>query len=201
MALITTPGDPQANSYVTVAEADSYNASRPFASSWASLSVTDKESALTYAAVVLDSAFIWTGQSTDSVLDPPPDPSAYQLRSWPRVGMFSRNGLPIDSMTIPVELKMAQAELARQLSVTDLTATNDIAVQGIIGVKAGSVSVSFAKNRTAEEEVALQSSQYAYLSKSIPDAVRLLLVPSWYLENAALKNVMQGQQLYFRVDR
>lgn len=171
----TTPAGPSANSYASVSEADAYNATRPFAASWASLTTDQKEGALKWAAVLLDSTFAWTGTAT----------TMEQTLCWPRSGMLTRNRFPIDPMTLPSELKMAQIEYARQLSVADLTATNDAAAQGIASVGAGSVSVSF-KNSGAAETIALQSSAYAYLSKNVPDAVRLLLVPSWYTQHPVL---------------
>lgn len=180
MALITTPGAPDQNSYCTVAEADQYNASRPFAASWAALTPEAKESALLYAALMLDANFVWTGAPT--VVGVPL--TADQALGWPRTGMLTRNGGPIGTMAIPTELKMAQAEYARVLSSSDLTATNDVALQGITNVSAGSVSVSFNAKDMAEY-LALNSPQFAYMSKNVPDAVRLLLVPSWYLAPTA----------------
>lgn len=188
MALIVTPADPTANSYATVAEADLYNATRPLATSWAALTAPQKEGALQFATILLDATFNWTGSPTTPV----------QALCWPRTGMFTRNGAPIDPMAIPDELKMAQSEYARQLSATDLTATNDVAVQGITSVKAGSVSVGFAP-RSAKETVALASQPYAYLSQNVPNAVRLLIVPSWYAQIAALIEVPNN--FYFEAQR
>ena len=93
---------------------------------------------------------------------------------------------------------MAQAEYARQASVTDLTADNEAAKQGLSSVKAGSVSVSFHK-REATESVALASPAYAYLN--VPVAVRALLVPSWYLMQQVLNATLGGRDYMFEVDR
>jgi len=193
--LITTPGAPDANSYASIDEADAYNAARPFATSWAALDAPSKEAALTWATLLLDSSFIWTGAAAN-----PCD----QALCWPRTGMFNRNGCAIDPATIPRELKYAQSEYARQLTITDLTATNDAAAQGIASVKAGSVSVSFT-SRTPADTVALMNQRYAYLSKNVPDAVRLILVPSWYQQAEILISQAGGaggyNPFYFSVDR
>jgi len=186
-----TPGGPTANSYATVAEADLYNSTRPQGGAWTGAD-SAKEGALKWAALLLDASFVWTGSaSTDT-----------QNLCWPRTGMLTRNGFPIDPAVIPDDLKYAQCEYARQLMVTDLTATNDVAVQGITSVKAGSVGVTFNKNRTQAEEVALMHSNYDYLTKNIPDAVRLLLVPSWYTQQQVLiSDPKMLQPFYLTVDR
>src|SRR5580765_5673762 len=115
MPLVETPGDPTANTYATVTEADAYNAGRPFGTAWAALTPEQKEGALAYAAALLDAAFVWTGS-------PSLEANPSQKLCWPRVGMFTRNGVPIDPMVIPKELKDAQSEYARQASVADLAA-------------------------------------------------------------------------------
>lgn len=194
--LIVTPGGPDTNSYADLAEADDYNSSRPFADSWASLTPEVKTSALLYAALLLDSTFLWTGNAA----------TPEQQLCWPRVGMVTRNGFPIDPTTIPRELKMSQSEYARQLSVTDLTATNDALVQGISMVRAGSVMTSFSKTYTQSEMVALMNTNYAYLSKNVPDAARIILPPSWYKEMPILigaggKGGGGYNPFYFSVDR
>lgn len=80
--------------------------------------------------------------------------------------MFDRNGNAISSLVIPDDLKDAVAELAGQLAIEDRTLDNDVAVQGITSVRAGSVSVGF-------------KSSGIMSSKMIPDAVMFQLVPSW----------------------
>ncbi len=90
--------------------------------------------------------------------------SPTQKLSWPRVGMFDQNGNPIPSTVIPQQLKDAQSEFAGQLGNADRTLDNDVVVQGITAIKAGSVALNF--NRQVFAQV-------------IPDAVLNLLVPSW----------------------
>lgn len=90
--------------------------------------------------------------------------TATQALPWPRTGMYDLNGNAISSNVIPQALKNATAELARQLKVADRTLDNDVSVQGITSVRAGSVAVSFKEMIDA---------------KVLPDAVFDLLVPSW----------------------
>jgi hypothetical protein len=83
--------------------------------------------------------------------------------------MFNRNGYPIGEMIIPDDLKNAVCEYAGVLGGKDLLLDNDVAVQGITSVRAGSVSVTFADGA-------------AMTSKMLPDAVLISLVPSWLTE-------------------
>ena len=54
MPLVTTPGGPSADSYVSVAEADAYFSARVGSTSWTALSGPDKETALRHATRNLD---------------------------------------------------------------------------------------------------------------------------------------------------
>ena len=92
--MINVPQD----SYVTVAEADAYNAIRPSAQTWAALSDSEKEQRLVAASDYLDSQYIFTGKKTD--------------QNQPRE--FPRNG----ATEIPTAIKKAVFELALQDSLT-----------------------------------------------------------------------------------
>lgn len=193
MPLVETPGDPTANTYATVAEADAYNAARPSGGTgWAALTPEQKEGALAYTTSLLDSAFVWTGTPSLGA-----NPS--QALCWPRMGMLTRNGVPIDPMVIPKELKDAHCEYARQAANADIAADDDAAKAGLSSVKAGSVSVGF-QSRKAAEGVALSTQAYSYLGNAVPYAVRLLLVPSWYQQQAILAAATQ-RGIYVKADR
>ena len=92
--MITVPQD----SYVTVAEADTYNAIRPSQSIWAALSDSEKEQRLVAASDYLGSQYIFTGKKTDP----------NQPREFPRNG----------ATEIPTAIKKAVFELALQDSLT-----------------------------------------------------------------------------------
>lgn len=96
----------------------------------------------------------WTGEISTST----------QALPWGRKSMYDRLGRAIAENVIPQELKDATAELAGQLEANDRTLDNDIIVQGITSVKAGSVALTFKNNIEAQV---------------LPDAVVNLLVPSW----------------------
>jgi hypothetical protein len=109
----------------------------------------------------------WTGAPATST----------QRMAWPRTGMYSANGFAIDPTVIPDELKYAQAELAGQLLAGDRTLDNDVVVQGITSIRAGSVSLGF---------------KDAIATQVIPDAVYNLLPTSW-LAPEAIEPVWQAQ--------
>jgi hypothetical protein len=192
MALDTTPGGAGADSYASEAEANTYNTDRraPTSTTWSGATIAQREAALRAAAILLDRIFIWTGAAVDGV----------QARSWPRTGMLTGNGFAIPTSgaaSIPIQLKEAQAEFAIQLFASDRLSDNDAQKQGITSVKAGSVAVTFSEfkpNEPAQLDAALRlmGSELAYLSKTVPDAVRLLLVDSWYTEGTIIRPAMFG---------
>lgn len=171
-----TPGDSAANSYASLADLKTYRDGRFPAIVWAATATDDQLSfALLLAAVMLDSCFDWTGAATDSV----------QALAWPRNGMVSRNGFALANNVIPPQLKNAQGEWALQLGNSDLLADNAAAQQGVSSVKAGSVEVAFQSVNTstpASVDMIIRrlGSELLYVSNAVPQAVRMLLVGSWF---------------------
>lgn len=166
-----TVGGVSANSFITQAEADAYFARRlPLNPPWDD--ADDPTAAIVMATSVLVRMF--AGQKK-LVADKPPyyltgptwtgaPATTTQRLPWPRSGMYDINGNAIATNVIPQELKDAQAELAGQLILSDSTLNNDVIVQGLTSVRAGSVALTFKDNFSAQV---------------IPDAVLYLLVPSW----------------------
>lgn len=184
--VIATPNTVDCNSYSSRANGDNYYAERLFATIWTGATADVKDAALIMATRVLDAALTarrtfvppvgqragyyivrptWTG--TRSTLN-------LSKRAWGRASMLDRNGVAIAETVFPTELADATCELAGQLIRADRTLDNDVAVQGITGIKAGPVSLSFAEGAAAYSQV-------------LPQAVLDLLVPSWLTEQ-----VIQG---------
>jgi hypothetical protein len=92
--------------------------------------------------------------------------------------MLNRNGFGIPTSSVPAPLKNAQSEFARQLLAEDRTEDSAVLAQGITSVKAGPVAVTF-KDR---EEQRLALSRRDSLEAVVPEAVIMLLVPSWLLD-------------------
>jgi hypothetical protein len=170
--IIATAGGATSNSYETLAEASTYFDERlPLPTPWIASGDTSIR-ALIMATRVLDAMaqpyktfmpgegayFIqrkkWTGAPATTT----------QRLAWPRTGMYDSNGNLIASDVIPQALKDAESELAGQLIIADTTLDNDITVQGITSIKAGSVSLSF--KEMIEQHV-------------LPSAVLNLMPPSW----------------------
>lgn len=179
MALVTTAGAANANSFADVTFFRAYHATRYPLLKWI-LTASDAviEALLIMGGRGMNHNFAWTGAAVDSV----------QAMTWPRVGMLTRNGYTIPTSgadSIPVDLMNAQCELAGQMGAKDLVADNDAALKGIASVKAGSVAVAFQNMDTSSPDAVdmmlrRMGSEFNYLSSEIPGEVRRLLVPSWY---------------------
>lgn len=130
--IIATAGANNANSYVTLAQAETYMETRLHITAWEDAGSTEKEAALIWAARLIDYTVRFNGTKTDST----------QSMAWPRTGL-TNNGEDVDEDTIPQLIKDMQVELAFLLLSTDRTLENDAAAQGLTSVKAGSVSLTF----------------------------------------------------------
>lgn len=178
MALVTTPGAANANSFATVAEFKTYRDARlPVNATAAAATDSEIEAALIMSARSMDDTFPWTGAATD------PD---VQALTWPRTGMLNRNGGAIAEDVNPQALKDAQCEWAYQLLAgNDTTSDDEASKKGISSVKAGSVAVTFQTKSVSTIEAADIQARLAgdpalfYLNA--PAEVRRLLVPSWYI--------------------
>ena len=106
MALIVEDGTGKtdANSYLSVADADSYHADHSASSTWAAADQAAKEKALRLATQYLDARCNgrWRGlQKTQG-----------QALAWPRYSAVDDEGFAYDCDTLPQRLKDATAELA-----------------------------------------------------------------------------------------
>lgn len=117
LTLDVTVGGVSSNSYLSVAEADTYHEGRLFSTDWTSATAETKKAALVWATRLLDAGFVWDGVVTDI--------STPQALNWPRGGMVDREGRTIDDNVIPNQIKNATAELARLLIVSDRAADRD----------------------------------------------------------------------------
>lgn len=137
----TGDGLPNSNSYVTLAEANTYNENHYYGSAWAALSDERKKQAMIFATRLLDEQVEWNGtprKSTDRSIDD------YQALRWPRSSVNDIDGYAVDFKTIPEWLKNSTSELARILSGSDRTA--EPATAGFSKLQVGSVSVDVDKN-------------------------------------------------------
>lgn len=169
MALVTTPGAANADSFGTLEEAEAYFLGGRHEETWADLEEAGQEFYLRQAVRVLEGwPRAWTGSPVD----------ATQALTWPRSGMVNRNGFAIPTAgasSIPTLLKQAQFELARQLGEEDRTEDSSL-LAGIKSVTAGPVELEFAEAQ-ADQRLALRRRDS--LEAMIPDIVVMLIPASW----------------------
>tara|TARA_Y100000310_G_scaffold344961_1_gene460802 strand:+ start:2551 stop:3063 length:513 start_codon:yes stop_codon:yes gene_type:complete len=138
MALIVEDGSglATAQSYLSVADADTYHTAHSASTTWSGAAEADKEKALRLATQYLDALYgtRWVGSRW----------SLAQALDWPRSYVVLYDIYTISTSTIPQDLKDACAELAlKQIADTDLIP--DLTNPGSVAsesVSAGSVSTS-----------------------------------------------------------
>jgi hypothetical protein len=146
MALIVETGAivTGAESYCTVAFANTYLANRGY-TAWDALDDTDaKEPALRKATDYMLAMFKgrWQGEIVDED----------QALDWPRYDVVV-DGYEVDYTIVPEAVKRACAELAYRASTSDLSPDLN---QGVISEQVGSISVTYDKNSP-------QRTRYAYV--------------------------------------
>ena len=102
MTIISTAGAANANSYIDLADAETYFSSRMDSDKWTSATEETKEGALVQSAILLDSVFDWSGERV----------TEEQSLRWPRSYAPDLDGYDYPDDEIPTNLKHAQCELA-----------------------------------------------------------------------------------------
>jgi len=134
LTLVATAAAANANSYVTLASANSFlEQNIHLYSTWASTSTANREASLIYATTLLDAQMDWIGTKGASS----------QALRWPRDDVDDPDGYAVDSETIPVFLQEATSFYAYYLSQTDRTAEND--TLGFTRLDAGSLRMDIDK--------------------------------------------------------
>lgn len=163
LTLDSTVGGASANSYLSVADADSYHEGRLHNSGWFEATTTNKEAALVWATSLLD-GMEWQGYLA----------SGTQRLRWPRAWVKRRDDFAVDFLgqpltlsqiyfatdEIPRWLKEATAELAFWLLAEDRTADPDTA--GFKSIKVSSIELDIDRTDRA---------------KPIPDSVKRMIRP------------------------
>lgn len=144
-------GEADANSYVSVEDADTYHETHLYSSTWDDATDAQKIQALIWATRLLDEHFEWVGTIATFT----------QSLRWPRIGAYDRDGRLLDETSIPTVIANATAELGRLLIATDVTAS---ATQSgnINYVQVGQIAIKYADGS-------------APTLTTIPDSVRSLV--------------------------
>ena len=126
MPLIATPLSPDANSYLTEAEATEYLTNeRLHTTEWSGAEVEVREKALIWASRLLDAHMSWRGYKR----------TAEQALRFPRSGIQTEDGEWVDPDSIPQILKHATAELANSLLIRERTSEPDVLGLGIKSIE------------------------------------------------------------------
>lgn len=99
--LVATPKSTTANSYATVADADTYFDERLNSSNWTGAVADDKARALIMATRRIDSEEFYGYKTTDG-----------QALKWPREGAYNDDDEEYDTDTVPAIVEQATYELA-----------------------------------------------------------------------------------------
>ena len=138
MALVTTPGAVNADTYASLAEAVAYVGTLTFAGTWPATEPA-QEALLKQAALKMET-LAWKGTRAAS--------AEAQALAFPRAGLVDRDGYAIDSTIIPRAVKTAQIALALWLAKKDRTADPSPSL-----LKVGSLEISGTVQRSFPDHV------------------------------------------------
>lgn len=114
--LVATAGASNANTYITLADADTYHDSHSYATTWTSATDDQQKVALVWATRLLDAHYQWVGTIASDT----------QSLRWPRAATYDRDGRLLANDEIPEAIEFATAELARHLLASDRTAPEGV---------------------------------------------------------------------------
>lgn len=133
-----TPKDPNANAWVTLAEADAQHATRLHNAKWTGATDQVKESAIIWSCRNLNK-LVWNGRRT----------TQEQSQSQPRVNLIDADGYYIDSDLVYKYMKEACIEYAFILIEKDTT--KDPAQAGVKKMKVAVLEFEFDKTDIARK--------------------------------------------------
>jgi len=119
-----------ANSFISLADANTYHADRRSAATWTALTDAQKQAALIEATSYINT-FRW---ASGSIINDD------QALSWPRAGAVDREGRMFDSDVIPEQVKQATAELAYRIRSAEVMGDQERQENA---VKVGSMAVEY----------------------------------------------------------
>lgn len=138
MAIVVEDGSGLANadSYLSVDDADTFHAAQGNPSTWSTSTTPQKEAALRQATLYMDSRYgqRWLGRRINSTMS---------LR-WPRTGIFDRDGISVEDDAVPTGVKNATAYIALKIREGDTLIPDVDASTNAISesVQVGAISIS-----------------------------------------------------------
>ena len=131
ITLDATAGGASANTYVTLADAETYMEGRLYTTAWDAATDATKDKALAWASTILDDQFNWFGyQMTEE-----------QALRWPRGAVYNDAGYEYDNEAVPTPLEGGAVELANILLQNDTWAEPGVLGQGLKEAKVGPITV------------------------------------------------------------
>ena len=144
MAITIIPEDgtglATANSYLSLAAAETYFEAHLYAAAWGAATDANKNKALAQATRLLDANSVWKGYKLTST----------QLLQWPRKDVEHDN-FCLATNVVPVEVRNATAELAGLFISEDLTAEVDQNALAGISLGKGALEIDFKDNRSKRQ--------------------------------------------------
>lgn len=147
VTLVATVGGATSNTLATLAEAETYFETRLHDDDWTDASTADKNSALAWAGMLLNT-LTWKGDIAATT----------QAMCWPRDGAYDRNGNEIATTTIPQDIKYGQIEWAFWLIQEDLA--KDAESIGMDAVTVDVINVKFDKTKRKKDFIPNSVMQY-----------------------------------------
>lgn len=144
MAIVidATVGGTDSNSYVTLAESETYFENRPFSTDWIALTDDEKSQYLIYSTMMIDNMLVPYGTIASDT----------QALNFPREDLYDCNGREIEDDVIPDGIKRAQMEQAIYLfSSGDITSKPSLLTQGFKSAKVGDLSITVDKLNVANK--------------------------------------------------
>lgn len=140
MPFNSTPGDPAANSFLSITEGDEFASSMLGGESWSTATLERKQAAAVTATSILSTRLCYNGT--------PSFPG--QALPFPKTGLKNRNGETLDTTTVPYDMKLATWFLAVRLlkssDVAEILSEVESSVQGLTKLVAGPVELGFDKD-------------------------------------------------------
>jgi len=121
MALVldATVNGADSNTYITLADADTYFESRLYGTSWTDATDDIKNRSLAMATRMLDDLFRFQGTKL----------TAAQALRWTRAGVYDIDGYYVSSASIPGPIEEATCEQALELLKSDVTTSPELLTQ------------------------------------------------------------------------
>ena len=137
ITIIATAGAIDANSYITVVDAQAYFDTRIGSDIWDDASSEEQKALLVNATRMLDQSFEWNGSVASST----------QSLRFPRDTVYNCDNELLDSDTIPTEIKNATCEILLFIGDTSGGSKDN----SIKSAKVGSLEVEYRDNISPEE--------------------------------------------------